>query len=104
MHPIVSNHPKPGATERDRRTGIAIWTAIGALAATALLGIAAPKFAGHAQAKPETAAPRPLTAPHESSTPRPVPAGHIDRSVPTASDAFATPLSSSLLEMHVSTF
>ena len=97
---------KPGSAVPDARADIAVWTALGALAATVMLGIAAPRFAGHAQAgTPASAAPRPIAAPQTPSAARPVPSGRGDASVPRADDVFAKPASAAAPgEAQASTF
>lgn len=96
--------PKPGSAWPGARSSVAVWTAIGALAATAALGIAAPRFVGHAQARTESAAPRPLAAPLVPSAARPVPSGRGEGSVPPAGDVFAKPERAPPAEAQAPTF
>ena len=81
QHQLSPSHPKPDAPRRRSAQRAALWTGVAALAAVAALGIASPKFAGHAHAKPPVVA--------QVSAPEPIPAR--ETSVPAASEVFAGP-------------
>jgi hypothetical protein len=89
MQETTPSRPKPGTRLPRRGQSATLWTGLLALAATAALGIAAPRFAGHANARAASSATQPGMPLARSASP--TSAATLDRSVPAASDVFVNP-------------
>jgi hypothetical protein len=102
MQDSTFSRPKPGTPLPRSGHSATLWTGIAALAATAALGIAAPRFAGHANAHAASAATQPAMPMARSASP--TSAATWDRSVPAASDVFVNPESGAVITSQSPTF
>jgi hypothetical protein len=101
MLDTTSSHPTPGTRLPRSGQSATLWTGLLALAATAALGIAAPRFAGHAHARAPAASTAPTTAPLAT---RATSAATWDSSVPAASDVFVNPETGAVITPQAPTF
>jgi hypothetical protein len=96
------SRPKPGTPLPHSGHRATLWTGLAALAATAALGIAAPRFAGHANAHAASSATQ-AAMPLARSAP-PTSAATWDHSVPAASDVFVNPETGAVITPAAPTF
>lgn len=103
MQQSTSSDPKPGSPVPSASKSAALWIGLAALAAVTALGIAAPRFAGHARAHATSAGPQAAAAPSPRAT-KPASAATWDSTVPPASDVFVNPESGAVITPQSPTF